>query len=299
VVVWEHSSQTPNEELIAPISGVYANLVHPEHSPGRDLLVACLGPDPANDDDNDVLGGGDRRSRRSRRIRGGIGRSSSSASPRRAYVASPSTGVLCVWILDDDDYDNDKNDKNDHRVRTRGAAKATRGGGGGGTTTKECDASVRLRLRDGEYLTDLVPMLVAKKDGRGGGGGGHWLIVSTNRGRLWKVRTTYRPMTLHARLVEGGTTIGGEGDDDDAPAVVPATTTKAVGVVRGLYNYLTTPSKSRDGGVRGDGNATSSRTGGSDDVYDANDDDDIVALVPLPQTMSSSSSSRGGEEESR
>ncbi|KAL3800414.1 hypothetical protein ACHAW5_009092 [Stephanodiscus triporus] len=332
VVVWEHSAQTPNEELIAPTSGVYARLVHPEqHRPDddlagrRDLLVACLGPDPDDDDDDDDDlaavrggGGGDRRLR-SRRARGG-GHTHSSSSPRRAYVVSPSTGVLCLWILDDDhDYDYDNDDDNDHRARTRGgAAKATGGGGGGDcarTTTKECDASVRLRLRDGECLTALVPIDVANNDddvvpgrrrrrGRRLRSSDPWLLASTNRGRVWKVRTTYRPMTLHARLVGVGA-IGGGGDA--TAFVVPATTTKAVGVVRGLYNYLTTPSKTRDGGGGGDdGNATS-RTGGPDDEYDADDadDDDIVALVPFPRTTttmttnvvasSSSSSSRGDE----
>ena len=75
--------------------------------------------------DDDLMRGGDRCRRRFRRRGGGP----SSSSPRCAYIVSPATGVLCVWILDDD---------NDYRVRMRTAAR----GRVDARPTREYDASV-------------------------------------------------------------------------------------------------------------------------------------------------------------
>ncbi len=180
--------------------------------------------------------------------------------------------MLCVWVLDDDD------------VRGGGGA----GGSDVGDVDKcaECDASVRLRLGEGEYLTALTPVVDDASPGAAplpsSSFSPSWLLVSTSRGRLWKVHRTSRPPTLHARLVEsaiiGRTTHSGGAAGDGGNSTV--------GIIRGLYDYLTTPSKKRTSmhaGGDGGGNATSGRVG-TDRRGEEGEDEYIVALIPLPLT---------------
>ncbi|KAL9185223.1 hypothetical protein ACHAXT_003000 [Thalassiosira profunda] len=206
VAVWEHATQTPNEELAAP-PGPCLRLVHPEHITGtesdgatRELLVACVGPD-------DALASGRR-------------------ALRHVYAASPATGVVAAWVLSS--------------VR-------------GPKDSPECDASVRLRLGEGEALTALVPAA-------GGGGGDAWLLAATDWGRVWKIYKTARPLTLHAKLVKGEKVAGDAlGDEEE----------EGTGILTGLYNYLTTPAK---------------KARRADEMEEGGDggSEDIAALVPLP-----------------
>mmetsp|Transcript_20644 Transcript_20644/g.43398 ORF Transcript_20644/g.43398 Transcript_20644/m.43398 type:complete len:1312 (+) Transcript_20644:68-4003(+) len=243
ISLWEHSTQTLNEDLIAP-SGLCVTLTHPEHHPAAaddasldsDLLVACLGPTA-----NDASGGG-----------GGPGRDRSRTSLRYAYAASPTTGVLCVWVLD--------------------ANHMPRSPRSGGASDAECDASVRLKLKPGEVLTELAPVTGASSSE---GGGTAWLLAATSAGRVWKIYKTSRPLTLHAKLVRGkfleknvGSSEAEEGEQE-------------TGIVRGLYNYFTTPSKpSRR---TGEETHPADVPGGAEASGTSEEDRDrIVALVTLP-----------------
>ncbi|KAL7522786.1 hypothetical protein ACHAWX_007515 [Stephanocyclus meneghinianus] len=115
--VWEHSTQTLNEELTAPSQSAL-RLVHPEHDEGGDLLAVCASADPA-------------RTRKS--TRGGPGK------VHYVYVVSSSTGVVCLWMLDSR-YSGLKLHRHDGRS------------GGKEDCAGECDASLRLPIDD-EFVT--------------------------------------------------------------------------------------------------------------------------------------------------
>jgi len=231
ISLWDHSTQTLSEELVAP-AGLCVKLTHPEHvvataeyidgggggtTPSDELLVACLGPNAAAN---------------ARSHRSGHG-----GALRHVYAASPTTGVLCVWVLDNQQQRNDRN-------------------------STDCDASVRLKLKAGEVLTALTPMISGTSDGNTA-----WLLAATSLGRLWKIYKTSRPLTLHAKKMAKRKLIAqadspSEEDGDDA------------GIVRGLYNYFTTPSKKM---------ATHSENAMDEGLTEGTPDDDeaIVALVPM------------------
>ncbi|EJK53150.1 hypothetical protein THAOC_27471, partial [Thalassiosira oceanica] len=124
------------------------------------------------------------------------------------YLLSGSTGVLCAYVLD-------------ASHASRGRSEGQRVGEPRGP-----DSSVRIALRDGEVLTSLVPA--------SGPAGTSWLLASTSRGRLVKVYKTSRPLALHAKFVPRREARGGTDDEEQE---------EAVGLARGRYQYLTTPSK--------------------------------------------------------
>ncbi len=243
------------------VSGV--TLLHPEHhsadsvtnndnlfGSNHNLLVACLGGFSTRR----VVGGG-----------GNIGSSATTANSsialRHVYAASPTTGVLCVWVLDSNS----------------SVAKKQNNRSGG--VDQHCDASIRLKLKDQEILTSLVPMNASH-------GTSSWLLVSSSHGRLWKIYKTSRPLTLHAKSVTkriiSAVSVSGNNEGDG--------TGTTAGIVRGLYNYFTTPSKSHtnhhngtdmlveSGGMYGHGHST-------------DDDENIVAVIPLPPTMTTTKTS--------
>lgn len=271
VAVWEHGTQTLNEELRAPPpSGLCRVLTHPEHDAnggvgrvgvgeagaGAVLLVACLGPDTAYDGiRHSTRGGGG--------VGGGGGRYLSSLSPRHVHVASPTTGVLCLWVLDSS---------------TSSSSFSPQEGEG-------CDASVLLRLKNGEVLTAISPV---KNDvaaaAAAPGSSLAWLLISTSHGRLWKVYRTFRPLTLHARRIDDERirAVEARGDDqslEDGGGAV-------VGIMRGLFDYFTTtPSKKpRDVETTGMMVVDNGHDAGALTTFD-NDDNAIVALLPLPLSV--------------
>ena len=256
ISVWEHSTQTLKEELVPPSRGICVTLAHPEHhnvasasannnnvveSSSRckldDLLVTCLGPNTSIT--NHGRGGrGDHQQGRNNSL-------------RYLYAASPTTGVLCVWVLD----------YNNNRDTTTSTADGV----------QECDASVRLVLKDGEMLTSLTSV-------GGSSGSDTWLLASTNLGRLWKVYKTSRPLTLHAKLVKKKMIIDGSSNRNKVEEE------EGTGIVRGLYKYFTTPNKMER-------TNTTNNYGGciEDDGMDnveCEEDENIVALVPLPSASS-------------
>jgi len=235
-------------------------LTHPEHCPvdaGSNvadsdvLLVACLGPN-ANDGTATQYGGGGRHGRDQGR------------ALRHVYAASPTTGVLCVWVLD----------TNNLQLRSGSSVIA-----GDIMTGVECDASVRLKLKPGESLAALTPIRGSSMDG--GLGGTAWLLAATSLGRLWKIYKTSRPLTLHAKLVkknsiaESATSSLEEGEE--------------AGYVRGLYNYFTTPSKKSS--YYADDNPVDDRGA---DASTSDEEEKIVALVPILPPVSSNVG--GGKE---
>ncbi|KAL7524467.1 hypothetical protein ACHAXR_000587, partial [Thalassiosira sp. AJA248-18] len=180
-------------------------------APTDDLLVACLGPNATNDHTHPGAGG---------RVYG----RDQGRTLRHVYAASPTTGVLCVWVLDTN--------------LQRGNSAAD--------SFVECDASVRLKLKAGEALTVLTPMSESSMEGNVSS---TWLLAATSLGRLWKIYKTSRPLTLHAKLVKRKMLVDSinpseEGEEDS-------------GIVRGLYNYFATPSKksaTRDDHAMDEGN---------------------------------------------
>jgi len=176
---------------------------------------------------------------------------------RHVYAASPATGVLCVWVLDSN---------NPH---LRGGSETNDGRCLAGP---ECDASVRLRLGPREILTALTPV-----SNVGSTGGTAWLLAATSTGMLWKVYKTSRPLTLHAKLVkssqiaEGGLSSTSTEEEEGA------------GIVRGLYNYFTTPSKKS---VRLADARHAEEARGDDAAGVSDEEEAIAALVPLPRTAS-------------
>ena len=168
-------------------------------------------------------------------------------APRHAFLASPVTGVLCAWVLDLE------------RARSPG-------GHGAREEAEECDASVRLRLGDGEALTALVPL-----DGEPGIGAA-WLLAATSRGRLWKIYKTSRPPTLHAKRVRRRPLVA---------AGRSAAEVEEPGLVRGLLNYFVTPSKNPPADREGERHAPEVGDAG---VVD--EEDRVAALVPLPPPAS-------------
>jgi len=233
-------------------------LTHPEHHPvasgvvDSDLLVACLGPN-ANDGSSATQYGGGRSM---------YGRDHG-RTLRHVYAASPTTGVLCVWVLD----------TNNLQLRSNDKTNADSAG-------VECDASVRLKLKPGEVLTVLTPMSGSSLDGAIGTA---WLLAATSLGRLWKIYKTSRPLTLHAKLVKKNliTENGPSSMEEEEEA----------GIVRGLYNYFTTPSKytshNEDNHVM---------DAGGDDVGISDDEDEnIVALALVPMLLPVLNNERGAE----
>jgi len=166
------------------------------------------------------------------------GRDHQGRTLRHVYAASPTTGVLCVWVLDTATADNSES---------------------GGV---ECNASVRLKLKEGEVLTALTPMSES--------GGDAWLLVSTSLGRLWKIYKTSRPLTLHAKLVKRRMIAENTNGLDEEEG-------EETGIVRGLYNYFTTPSKKTN---LNDEDMAAMDEG--DHNNDTLEEEDIVALVPIP-----------------
>jgi len=104
-------------------------------------------------------------------------------------------------------------------------------------------------------MTSLVPAL--------GPAGSSWLLASTSRGRLVKVYKTSRPLALHAKFVPRREARGGT-DGQEQEEV-------EVGFARGIYEYLTTPSKRSRG-----------RSATPSDEDQAGDGEDIVAVLPVP-----------------
>ena len=248
ISLWEHSTQTLNEDLIAPANGLCVKLSHPEHevdpeaegsngSASDDLLVACLGPNN-NNATTGLLGGGERLA---------YGREMG-RTLRHVYAASPTTGVLCVWVLDT---------LHPHKEFV------------------DCDASVRLKLKPNEVLSALTPMNASS--GEGGSSSTAWLLASTSLGRLWKIYKTTRPLTLHAKLVKrkmvpktSAFSDGGDAGEEEG-----------TGIVKGLYHYMFTPSKTSTAHH----GAEDTMEGGETDGV-SEEDEHIVALVPLlPSVM--------------
>ena len=238
VAIWDHATQTANEELVVSKGGVCRILSHPEHDgdDGDDLLVTCLGPDLANVqqqrqlqyNNNDVNG----TLRRSTRRAGVPHPPSTPRTPstlpstplRCVYIASPTTGVLCVYVIDNNTSNNSGEQKKQQQQQ-------------------QCDASVRLKLKPNEVITTLTPI-------SGGTTSAQqqqfttWILLTTSHGRLWKVYRTARPATLHAKRVHDGKIrdydndrgLSEGGDGSSGPMVVG-------GIVHKMYNYLTTPSR--------------------------------------------------------
>jgi len=225
ISVWEHCTQTLNEELVAP-SGLCVKLTHPEHysadNINNDLLVIYLGPNSNNNNSSNNMTPG--------RM---YGRDQARAL-RHVYAASPTTGVLSVWVLDTTSITDDY-------------------------APLECNASVRLKLKEGELLTALTPIDES--------GGDAWLLASTSLGRLWKIYKTSRPLTLHAKLVKRRMILpqrdDGKGEEGE----------EETGYVRGLYNYLTTPSKN-----------LSVKDVDMEEGTGVMEEEDVVCLIPVPST---------------
>lgn len=246
VFVWEHATHTPTEELLPPSRAW--TLIHPEHvsrpsssssaSHALPLHVTCL----------------DRSS------------NPPSSSLRDVYLASPATGVICLWRLR----------RNDETDRAR-----------------DCDASIRLPLEEGEVLTAMTPLCVDGAGAASGGSGSEWVVVATSRGRMWKMTKTARPLSLTAKAVKGrflGDVRNGDGRGEEE-GVDGATSASGGGFVSGWYNYIFTPSKKK-AAERDD------RKHDDDDSHDNSDgmgdtrrkqgqthpptEDGILALLPLP-----------------
>ena len=251
ISVWEHSTQTLNEELIPPSRGICVNLIHPEHdttttnTDNNKLLVTCLGPNNNTSTNNHRRGEGNNN------------------TLRHLYAASSTSGVLSVWVLDNN---NTKNTTSSNDVAV------------------ECDASVRLALKDNEVLTSLTSM--NNNNGSSGNNNDTWLLASTNYGRLYKIYKTSRPLTLSAKLIKkklipNDSNVGGGQLVDEEE--------EETGLVRGLYNYFTTPSKKKVESSYGDDEIMDEGPGSP---YNSSsfDDENIVALVTLPSATNGSGS---------
>lgn len=303
ITVWEHSTQTIHENLNAPNYGVCGvSLLHPEHYSSSYAAAAALALATTDSMTNDkkilmsdcllvaCLGGGC--STRRRVVVGGVvggdhhrGGSRAAATAnnlstlRHVYAASPTSGVLCVWVLDAAVV----NKLNSGTGGGKGMGGGAVGGGvvGGGLP---CDASLRLKLKDFEVLTSLVPINPTTD------GTSSWLLASSSHGRIWKIYKTFRPLTLHAKLVKKRMISSTSKKGDEGVSTLRSNEgreaeTVSTGIVRGLYNYFTTPSKSSkyddtsmmvEGGERKDGHGLFST-----------DDENIVALIPLPPPTTS------------
>ena len=284
VAIWDHATQTINEELVVSEGGVCRLLSHPEHDNGDDgdddcLLVTCLGPDLANVQRrrqlqyNNDANGALRRSTR----RAGVPHPPystprtpstlpSSTPLRYVYIASPTTGVLCVYVIDNNTSNNS---------------------GGEQKQQQQCDASVRLKLKPNEVITTLTPIKSAVVGGTTSAQQQQfttWILLTTSHGRLWKVYRTARPATLHAKRVHDGKIrdydndrgLSEGGDGSSGPMVVG-------GIVHKMYNYLTTPSKSIKPSVENDEELMADDT--NDDKFDHKGGLLIVALLPLPPSV--------------
>eukprot|EP00970_Alexandrium_tamarense_P003002 scaffold430_cov187-Alexandrium_tamarense.AAC.11 len=222
ISIWEHSTQTLMEELIAPTSSSPTLLLHPEHCGSQfDLLVACLGPDQGYTPGR----GGDHHHHR---------------SLRHVYAASPDSGVVCLWTLDG------SHPSATHSLqRTEGRDDAA--------DTVECDASVRLPLRQGELLTALTPIE----------GGSSWMLAATSFGRIWKLTKTSRPLGLRAKLVEAQSVIEGNGG----------------GIVGGLFSLIGMTPKTTGREGRGHAAASAGSKGVEEGEGMEQTHENIVALV--------------------
>jgi len=247
ISVWEHSTQTLNEELIPPSRGICVNLIHPEHDTtsnvdnnNNKLLVTCLGPNNNTSTNNHRRGEGNNN------------------SLRHLYAASSTSGVLSVWVLDN---------------TTKNTTSTNDG-------FVECDASVRLALKDNEVLTSLTSM-----NNTSGGNSDTWLLASTNYGRLYKIYKTSRPLTLSAKLIKKKLI---PSDISNGGQQVDVEEEEETGLVRGLYNYFTTPSKKKVESSYGEDEVMDEGLPGS--PYNSSlDDENIVALVTLPSATDGSS----------
>ena len=105
---------------------------------------------------------------------------------KHLVYASSASGVICLWMVDT---------KVSLSLRTE----------------EECDASVRLDLEQGEYITTLTAF-------------GEWIFATVSSGQIYKLRMTSRPLGLHAKLI---------------------TREMEGGIMSGLYNRLFTPKKTR------------------------------------------------------
>lgn len=282
VAIWDHATQTINEELVVSEGGVCRILSHPEHDGDGDdyLLVTCLGPDLTNvrqrrrlQYDNDVNGALRRSTRRA-----GVPPPSTPRSPstlpstplRCVYIASPTTGVLCVYVIDNNNTSNNSGEQQQQQQQ-------------------QCDASVRLKLKPNEVITTLTPI----KSAVGGTTSAQqqqqqqqfttWILLTTSHGRLWKVYRTARPATLHAKRVHDGKIrdhdcdndrgLSEGGDGSSGPMVG--------GIVHKIYNYLTTPSKASKPSVENEELMVDET---NDDKFDQKGGL-IVALLPLPPSV--------------
>ena len=276
VAIWDHATQTINEELVVSEGGVCRILSHPEHDGrGDDLLVTCLGPDLANVQqqrqlqyNNDVNSTLRRSTRRAggRVGEGGAGVSSavSSTPLRYVYIASPTTGVLCVYVID--------NNTNNNYINSGGEQKKQ----------QQCDASVRLKLKPNEVITTLTPISAV-----GGTTSAQqqqfttWILLTTSHGRLWKVYRTARPATLHAKRVHDGKIRDYDNDQGLSEGGDGSSGPMVGGIVHIMYNYLTTPSKASKLSVENEELMVDDT---NDDKFDQKGGL-IVALLPLPPSV--------------
>lgn len=288
VAIWDHATQTVNEELVVPKGGVCRVLSHPEHSGRGDLLVTCLGPDLTTSSVQQQQQYHDVSLRRSTRRAAGVPpppspRTSStlpSTPLRYVYIASPTTGVLCVYVID----------SNTTSISNNSGEKQQQ---------QQCDASVRLKLKPNEKITTITPISAV---------GGTttsaqqqqftttWIILTTSHGRLWKVYRTARPATLHAKRVHDGKI---QDDDNDQGLSEggdgSSSTARVGGIVRGMYNYLTTPSKASKSCVETeemvDNDKFEQKGEGGGEI--------IIALLPIPPNVVTASSNNNNNNSNR